>query len=137
MNLDTIFNQLRIWESRHEILVACDQKCANLLGGMISYFVLHSVNHLHHDHTPSNHHMILYHTIPTSWQIALALIMILQEFSQLGASTPACTATARSQFGVRRVCGGWAPSALPSPSGIPIRRGHEAPWAAGLQEGNG
>ena len=58
MNLDTIFNQLRIWESRHEILVACDQKCANLLGGMISHFVLHSVNHLHH--TPS-HNTSSYH----------------------------------------------------------------------------
>ena len=32
-NLDTIFEHLRIWESPHELLVATDQKCANLLGG--------------------------------------------------------------------------------------------------------
>ena len=33
VNLDTIFQQLRIWESPHELLLATDQKCANLLGG--------------------------------------------------------------------------------------------------------
>ena len=37
VNLDTIFQQLRIWESPHELLLATDQKCANLLGGKQRY----------------------------------------------------------------------------------------------------